>query len=171
MAKKKSHSMLKVLFDVVALVLGALVFVLLATTHINSVVYNALSSKQEVVATLSGYQLINFGDGYDTGVAVVLLVLAVLAGLTMLFAALKLLCDIGLVKNASVKKFTTFGFVASALLLVVMAIVSMIVVSSYAGKNYNETLKLGLVANWFMLILEAVVALGTSACAILSWKK
>ncbi len=110
--------------DVVVLLLGVLVLGILGLPHIRTLLVG------ESVGSLSGYDLINFQKGSDTGIAVVLLMLVIFASLMLLFALLKLLCDFHVIKSAAFGKLAGFLMLICASVLLVLAVVSISIIST-----------------------------------------
>lgn len=165
MAKKSKKSNMRALWDFVTLALAGLLLGFMALPHLSVLLLG------ETVYSSSGYDLISFEDGANTGLSVVLLLLVIFASLLALFAILKLLADLGVVKSSGFNKFATFGLLLSAIAVAVLVIVNCIVVGTYCdGKADPITQEVsGRVANWATLIVNAVVgvaSLGTSALAL-----
>ncbi len=165
MAKKSKKSNMRALWDLITLALAGLLLGFMALPHYSMLALN------ETLYSRSGYELISFEDGANTGLSVVLLLLVIFASLLALFAVLKLLADLGVVKGAGFSKFATFGLLLCAIAVAVLVIVNCIVVGTYCNDNstkIGDTVS-GLVANWATLIVNAVVgvaSLGTSALAL-----
>ena len=164
MAKKSKKSNMRALWDLITLALAGLLLGFMALPHLSVLVVG-------IGGSVSGYDLISFEDGANIGLSIVLLLIVIFASLLALFAVLKLLADLGVVKGAGFNKFATFGLLISAIAVAVLVIVNCIVVGTYCdGKADPITHEItGRVANWATLIVNAVVgvaSLGTSALAL-----
>lgn len=157
MAKKTKSNFGKVICDVLTVLFGGLFLGLLALPHISTLISgNAVSD-----LTFSGYDLINFDKGSDTGRAAVLLMLVIFVCLMILFALVKLLCDLKVIKKQNVSKIAGFLMVGSALIVVVLAVVNIITVAtSCSAEKGPITGELsGTVAGFAALIVNTIVAL------------
>ena len=167
MAKKSKKSNMRALWDFVTLVLAGLLLGFMALPQFSWLVVG------ETIYNRPGYDLISFEDGANTGLSVVLLLLVIFAALLALFAILKLLADLGVVKSSGFNKFATFGLLLSAIAVAVLVIVNCIVTGTYCdGKADPITEKVtGRVANWATLIVNAVIGVVSLITSALTMKK
>ncbi len=167
MAKKSSKSNMKALWDLITLVLAGVLLGFIALPHMSVLLLG------ETIASYSGYDLITFGENANVGVAIVLLLLVIFAALLALFAILKLLADLGVVKSSGYAKFVKIGLVISALAVVVLVIINCITLGVYCdGEADGVTGRVsGRVATWATIIVNAVLGLGAGVTTFLSAKK
>ncbi len=168
MAKKKSNvSGIKLFWQVLTIALGGLLLGFLALPHIS---VQLLGSE---LSSTNGYSLIDFSDGADTGVAIVLLLLVIFLCLMVLGAIIQMLCGLGVFQSESVAKFAKFVMTISALAVAVLAIVNIITVASSC--NAEEGLVsgelTGTVAVWATLIINAVIGVCAFVSSLFSAKK
>lgn len=174
MANKKTSSktnVMKLVWDALTLALGGLLLGFIALPHAMS---EGTLFGHTTTTTVSGYELINFGDGYDTGVAVVLLLLTIFASLMVLGAIMKLLADLRVVNNNTFAKVATWMMLLCALAVAVLAIVNIITVSTaYTG----DSLTIGSLASanwgasWGTLIVNGILGVGSLVTGLLSARK
>lgn len=162
MAKKKTKNLLNILMDLLTLAFGALILGFLALPHWTEKALNVLSISK------TGYQLIDFEN--DTTVAVVLLLITIFASLMMLFALLKLLKDLNVVKNALYGRIVSFCMLISALGLAGFVVANCITFPSYVN-NLNSPINLGILTQWAPIILNACLGIGSLMTSALSLKK
>ncbi|MGN1200779.1 MAG: hypothetical protein ACI4R8_00745 [Candidatus Caccovivens sp.] len=172
MATKKTANktnVMKLVWDGLTLVLGGLLLGLIALPHWALYVAGNMVDG----ANVSGYDLIDFGEGSDAGVAVVLLLLVVFASVLVLGAILKLLADLKVVKNSTFAKVANWVMLVSALAVAVLAIVNIITVSVYCGNNSTIIADKvsGAVASWGTLIVNGILGVGTVVTSMLSVRK
>lgn len=169
MAKKKSNNT-NLLWSLITLILGGAILGFLALPYLKS---SATFAGSTTTSTVSGYELINFSDGYETGVAVVLLLLTIFASLLIFASILKLLADLKVVKDATFKKVANLSFVLSALAVAVLVITSIIIVPvSYTGNDLSfgsSSVKWG--AGWAALVINTLVGCGVFITSVLATRK
>ena len=125
------------------------------------------------IGVASGYDLISFEEGANTGVSIMMLLLLIFAGLMVLSAILKLLVDLKVVKGSTFEKVVTWMMVISAAAVAVIVVVSMIVIpTNFTAEADKITNKVsGNVVNWLPLILNAVFGIGSLMVSVLAAKK
>lgn len=171
MAKKSTGNKLKVLWNGLTVVLGALLLAFIALPHVKLEVSTGLLGGASEAESYSGYSLISFQDGYDTGVAVVLLLLVIFASLLVLSAVVKTLCDAKVIKNATVLKVASWATMLLSVVVAVLAIVNIITISSFCSSVENKLFSAGKYAMWGSLIVNAIIAVATVPTSVLSLKK
>lgn len=166
MAKKSSKKSMSKWLDLVLLLIAGGMFGFLAMPFISAKITSGLGN---IVKTASGYKLLDFEN--DAGLATIILLFIVFASILAISSLLKFCYDANLTKNKTLGKATNFSVVIIALALVVLSIVSMIVVPTKCESFSLFGASAGNYANWFTLILIAVVSLGGLATAFYSRKK
>lgn len=167
---KKSNNGLKVLLDIGTILFGVLVIVFMALKYIKQELSAGSLSKSN---EYNGFKLISFGDEslLGNGVAVAMLLLAIFAGILAFAGILKLIADLGVVKNKSFSKVANFACIIMAIVVVVMAIVVMIAVPSNCKSEILGKLAGGSYPLWFPLILNLVLGIGATATSLIASKK
>ncbi len=161
MAKKSGGSLMKVILDIITIVLGGLVFAFLALP------FHSSSIGEHTIGSVSGYDYIDFGDLAPKGCAIVLLLLLIFAGIMILGAVMKLLCDINVVKSSGFAKFANFMTIIGGLMVAVLSIVNIITVSVYLSDTLGGVFDTG----WAALIIIAIVGVASLATSALTVRK
>lgn len=171
MAKKKvAVNKLSWLWDLLTLLLGGLLLGFVALPHIKGEVSSSIIGASGSTMT-SGYSLINFDEGANVGVAVVLLLLVIFASLMVLCAVVSLLCDFKIIKNAMLIKVSKWMMLVLAGCITILAIVNMITVSNACSSAGGELIKAGTYAIWGTLVVNAIISLASVFTSALSLKK
>lgn len=171
MANKTKKSSFKLIMDLVTILLGGLLLGFVALPHVS---YEASSGiiGGGVSTSSSGYDLINFEEGANTGVAVVLLLIVIFASLLVLFGLLKLLTDSGTVKSSVASKVMNFGLVICALALTALVIANIFTVSNACSAvDGGSFFQAGSYAVWATLIVNAILGVGSLVTSLFAWKK
>ena len=95
---KKSKNLVQVVCDLLTVVLGGLLLGFIALPHVKLEISSGFLGTSSS-STIDGYSLINFEEGANVGLSVVLLLAIIFAGLMVLSGLLKLACDTGVVKG------------------------------------------------------------------------
>ena len=162
MAKKKSSSKknrLSWLWDILSIAVGGAILGFLALPHIKYETSNVITGT--TTENISAYQLMSFEEGANIGLSTVILILIITASLLCFCGLLKLVADMGIVKNATFAKVAGFGMVVAALATLALAITLCIMVSGAVKDdsfNLGGYLSAGRYAVWGILITNACVA-------------
>lgn len=164
---KKSKNTMQIVWDLLTIVLGGLLLGFMALPHQKLLVFG------EEASSATGYQLITFEEGTNTGIAIVLLLITIFAALMVLGGFMKVLADASLVKSKLFAKVAKFVMLISALATLVLLIVSMILIASASdGAPDKLTNKVsGWVAVWMTLIVNACLGGVAFVSSLLSLKK
>lgn len=158
MAKKNSK---KALFDLVTLVLTGGIYGLLALPFVKAEA-SALGWSTSSVA--SGYSLLDFEA--NSGVATVILLMVIFAGIAAFSSLCKLVFDGGFLKSKSASKFLGFGAVLFSLALVGAVVAAMIVIpQNCSSSSLGSLASASTNPQWGTLIgclAASLLALGTS---------
>lgn len=153
MAKKNSK---KALFDFVTVIFTGGIFGLLALPFVKAEA-SVLGWSTSSVA--SGYSLLDFEA--NEGVATVILLMIIFAGIAAFSSLCKLVFDAGFLKSKAASKFLGFAAVLGALALVGATVTAMIVISNNCStSDFGGIISAGATPQWASLI-------GNLACAIL----
>ena len=169
MAKKSSKSALKLIMDFVTLILGGLVLAFLALPHVNTKASSGFLGG-EISKTTSGYSLISFEEGANTGVSVVLLLIIIVASLLVLASLVKILADTGVVKTTS----KTVGIVMAvfALALTALLIANIFTVSGACNMGgFGDLFQAGTEPVLATLIVNAIIGFASLVTSLVSIKK
>lgn len=168
MAKKSTKkSCKKVLFDILVLILSAVLLGFLALPFIKNEVSSILGSLSN---TISGYELINFD--LDTTIATFILLTTIFASLSALFSIFKLLIDLNIVKNKAFKNFTNFGLILITFITLALAISVTIIIPVKCNSNsLGSLISAGSYAVWYSLAVITFVSLLSFLFSFMSSKK
>lgn len=165
---KKSKSKGNPLFSLLAIVFAGAVFGILAMPFVKASV-SALGSKL-AETSYSGYSLLDFEA--NSGMATVILPLVIFAGLLALVSLVKLLLDLGVVKNGKVGRTLGLVMAVLGLALVGAAIATMIVVPNNCNAGaLGNVVAGGTKPQWLALILMLVDGLVATCVSLMSAKK
>ena len=158
MAKKSSK---KAFYDFLTVALSGGVYGFLALPFVKS---EASILGQSSSWTASAYQLLDFEA--NSGIATVVLLTIIFAGVLAFFALCKLVFDAGFLKSKAASKYLGFATVLFALALIGVSIAAMIVIpKSCSTSSLGGWISAGTTAQWGGLIANlaaGILALGTS---------
>lgn len=167
MAKKSKKSRVNLILNLVTIALGGLLLGFLALPHIT------IKAGSEITGTyassVSGYDLISFEEGADTGVAVVLLFVAIFASLLVVAGLVKLLADSGTIKLNTRIVGMVEAIIALALLAFLIA--NIFTVKGICNGVEDSLITLGNFAVYATLIINAIIGAVAFVTSLLSIKK
>ena len=152
---------------VMTIALGALLLGFLALPHITVKAGTGITGTY--ASSVSGYDLISFEEGSNTGVAVVLLFIAILAALLVVAGIVKLLADSGTIKLNTRIVGMVVAIIALALLAFLIA--NIFTVNGICDGVEDDIITLGNFAVFATLIVNAIIGAGAFLTSLLSIKK